>query len=381
MADIDKDLIERFKKVVMRLPEDKRKAMYERLKSMSDEERNAAMKAIVAKAEEAGRSAPSSDDKAAPAPRHNTDKRAVHSPEHTPRAVKRLKPQYRNMLIGIFAFLAVLLIGIEVYRNLDKIRGTVPAQTEVSASESETIQTETTTTEATEPEPTEAPTATPTPAPTSVPIAADAPDLTGLVIVIDPGHQGETSEELENCATWLSVEKPGCTAGGEGVVTGIRESELTLQYALVMRDYLEQCGATVILTRESDDVDISNQERAAIAVDNNADVFIRLHADSANDSMQSGVRVYVPDSGNYTSQNIAWGDTLGTAVAEAEGLEFVGTRQTYLYTGLNYANSVPSFQISLGFLSNSDDESVIVSEENMIAVADAAADFCADFKE
>lgn len=380
MADIDKDLIERFKEVIMRLPEDKRREMYERLKSMSDEERTAAMKAIVARASTVRKSAPAKQSEPIPAPVHTGAPRSAQNEHREPQTVKKLKPLYRNILIGIFAVLAVLLIGIEVYRNLDKIRGTSPAVTEVSSSESEAVQSETATEETTEPQPTATPTVTPTPAPTSVPLAPDAPDLSGLVIVIDPGHQAETSQELEACATWLSVQKPGCTSGGEGVVTGTLESELTLQYALVMRDYLEQCGATVVLTREENDVDISNQERAQIAVDNNADVFIRLHADSANDSMQSGVRVYVPDSGSYTSQNSAWGDTLGTVIAEAEGLEFVETRQTYLYTGLNYANSVPAFQVSIGFLSNSDDESILVTEDNMVAVADATADFCADFK-
>ena len=365
MADLDNDLIQRFKEVLQSLPADKRQEMYSRLKSMNEDERNAAMRAIVQKAGAV-------HTKPQPRPSRATEE----APKSQPR--KTLKKKYRNMLIGALAFLCVAVIGVEVYRNMDKIRGTVPEATTVATSETEAA--ETTPEETTEAEPTPTPTVTPTPAPTNVPLAADAPDLTGMVIVIDPGHQAETSEETEACATWLSVEKPRCTAGGVGVTTGIQEYDLTLQYAIIMRDYLQQCGAEVILTRETSDVDLSNQERAQIAVDNNADIFIRIHADSANDSMQSGVRVYVPDSGSYTSQNVAWGDTLGTAVAEAEGLEFNETRQTYLYTGLNYANSIPSFQFSVGFLSNSDDEAIIISEDNMVAVAGATAAFCVDFK-
>ena len=146
-----------------------------------------------------------------------------------------------------------------------------------------------------------------------------------------------------------------------------------------MRDYLEQCGATVILTRETSDIDLSNQERAQIAVDNEADVFIRIHADEANDSQASGIRIYVPDSGSYTASSSAQADAYGALLSEASGLPFDGTRQTYLYTGLNYANSIPSFQVSLGFLSNSDDEAILVTEDNMVAVAQATSVFCLEF--
>ena len=50
MADLDNDLIQRFKEVLQSLPADKRQEMYSRLKSMNEDERNAAMRAIVQKA-------------------------------------------------------------------------------------------------------------------------------------------------------------------------------------------------------------------------------------------------------------------------------------------------------------------------------------------
>lgn len=223
-------------------------------------------------------------------------------------------------------------------------------------------------------------TPTPTPAPTLIPIREDAPDLTGLIIVIDPGHQAETDNETESTASWLSVEKKRCTDGCVGVTTGVTEYELTLDIALLMKDYLEQCGATVILTRSANDVNISNQERAAIAVENNADVFIRLHADAANDASVSGVNIYVPDSGNFTGSSVASGDTLGQLLSEELGVTYNGTRQTYLYTGLNYANTLPSYQVCLGYLSNSDDETFLLDPQNQLDICAVFAEFCATFK-
>ena len=291
-----------------------------------------------------------------------------------PAPKRKLKKGVKN---AITAFILVVLlgaIGIVGYTFRDKLFAKNPDATET------TVATEPSVAE-TSAAPTATPTVTPTPEPTRVPLAADAPDLTGLTIVIDPGHQETTDSEQELYASWLSATKPRCTAGTTGVVTGTPEYELTLDYSLIIADYLEQCGANVILTRDTNDVNISNQERAQIAVSNNADIFLRIHADAAGDSAASGVRVYIPDNGSYTDTSPAYAEDLAALVADAEGLEVNDVRSTGLYTGLNYANTIRAFQISLGFLSNSDDEAILVNEENIAPVAEAISVFCAEFLE
>ncbi|MBR1797022.1 MAG: N-acetylmuramoyl-L-alanine amidase [Clostridiales bacterium] len=293
-----------------------------------------------------------------------------------PRKKRRLKRKVRN---GIIAFVVVVLfvvVACVAYFNRDKLlegRGTAESVADTVPEETVTPTPEATAT----PSPT--PTVTPTPAPTRVPVAADHPDLTGLTVVIDPGHQQTADEEPELYASWLSSTKPRCTSGTTGVISGVHEYELTLDYSLVLADYLEQCGANVILTREENDVNISNQERAAIATSAQADLFLRIHADAAGDSATSGVRVYIPDSGSYTDTSPSYAQQLADAVAQAEGFEVDRVQRTSLYTGLNYANSIRSFQISLGFLSNIDDEAVLVDEENMVNVAEAISVFCGNF--
>lgn len=373
----NKAVAERFKEILKGLPEDKRKALYSKLKSLPEDQRQGFMETVVKKADGEKKTSKPEPSRKQERPAPSKPKPPVK--EKAPAPKKKLKQKYKNMLIYIAVALVFIgVVGVELYRNRDKIRATSnPAPT--TSSETTLAETTTEVTETTEAEPTPIPTPTPTPAPTPVPVAEGAPDLTGLVVVIDPGHQMTTSEEQELCATWLSVEKPRCTSGATGVVTGVTEYDLTLEYALVMQSYLEQCGATVILTRDTSDIDLSNQERAQIAVDNEADVFIRIHADEANDSEASGIRIYVPDSGSYTSSSTSWGNTYGTLLSEACGLPFDQTRQTYLYTGLNYANTIPSFQVSVGFLSNSDDEAVLVTEDNMVAVAQATSEFCLEF--
>lgn len=291
----------------------------------------------------------------------------------------RVKTSGRDIVVVITILVAfvALCFGLKIFldKKVNSAQEQIASTSETTAATSET--TTETTVETTVPEET---TPSPTPEPTKVPLAEDAPDLTGMVIVIDPGHQAFTSEGNESVSSSSSAEKPRATSGSVGTVTGICEYELTLYYSLKLRDYLEQCGATVLMTREENEVDVSNQERAELAVNNNADLFLRIHADSANDSLQSGVKVFVPDSGNYTASNNAWGESLGNKVAEAFGLPFMGVTATDVYTGLNYANTIPSFQISLGLLSNSDDEAAIINEELQVNACAAMAQFAFELK-
>lgn len=415
---------ERFKAMLASLSPEKRNQLFSVLQKMDKNERDKAMVTILQRYEASvTASADKSHDKqAASAASHvsNNKEQAAHRPGGKPhqehsnsetakqnhshreqpgqrmqnekiddndfdkkpqKAKKDQEAKKRNVAFPVLLTLILLLAAVAAVLFFMNRGSKDDDNDEETVSTAVTVATDPSETEApATPTSTPSPTPSPSPTPTLVPLAEDAPDLSGLVIVIDPGHQAETSSQTESAATWLSVDKPRSTSGSQGVVTGINEYELTLDYALTVRDYLQQCGATVVLTRTENEVDISNQERAQIAVDNNADLFIRIYAGAANDSAQSGVKVYVPDSGSYTSSSVAWGNDLGNKIAEAEGLEFLETMQTYLYTGLNYANTQRAFQINLGFLSNSDDEAILVSEENRAAVAAAISEFCAEFK-
>ncbi len=392
-----------FKKMFSELDKDKKKVLHDYLEKMSPDDR---MKHAVVlgkkyyeshKVEETDRRVIAKTDAKAKAdlkakavaaansaPKTDSNNKAVSKNRSITPNVTEVKskamPESNNsmlvpMLVAACIFLFVLcLLKIKDIRNTKKLQlGSVTATATLQ------IETVVTTTELPTPtaipEPTATPEPTPTPAPTPVPLADNAPDLSGKIIVIDPGHQEITDESEEECAEWLSVTKPRCTSGTTGKATGIHEYEYTLQFGLLLKSYLEECGAEVYITRTVNDVNMSNQERAEYAVSLNPDLFLRIHADGANDSLESGVRVYVPDNGNYTSTNVSEGNNLGKSVAEALGLGFDKALATYVYTGLNYANTIPSFQISLGFLTNSDDESALLDENKQLNAAQAIAEF------
>jgi len=98
------------------------------------------------------------------------------------------------------------------------------------------------------------------------------PDASRPLVVLDPGHGGHD---------------PGASSGA------IREKLVTLQLAQAIRDQLlEQGGVRVALTREEDRY-LMLAERSSIARRLNADLFISIHADSAESDDARGASVYV----------------------------------------------------------------------------------------
>ncbi|MBP5275302.1 MAG: N-acetylmuramoyl-L-alanine amidase [Lachnospiraceae bacterium] len=392
---------QQFKKLLSTLPEDKRNELFSRLKSVSPSEREALIDKILSTAENKTKAEPNrqpapkqpkqqpkKQQKQQPKPQPKQEPKVVNKPKPQPKPKTekpKTDPKKKTEIIAVVSILVVFVgicLGIKILfgdkmdakvEQIEAAAATSTAETtETSAVTTESVETTTQTTVETTPAP------TPTPTPVPVALKEDHPDLTGLVIVIDPGHQATKSAKTEEVKAGGKT-KAGATTGAVGTETGVPEYELTLDISLKLQSYLEGCGATVILTRTSNEVDITNQERAAVATSNNADLFIRIHADAANDSKQSGVKVFVPNSGNYTNSNSKWGDDLGNKVAESIGLEFLGTKSTDVYTGLNYANTVPSFQISLGLISNCDDEAALVNEDNQIEICAAISQFAVGF--
>ena len=103
-------------------------------------------------------------------------------------------------------------------------------------------------------------------------------------IVIDPGHQAKGDSSKEPIGPGASETKAKVTTGATGIYTKQKESELALKVALLLEKELKQEGYNVIMTRKTNNINISNSQRAKIANNAKADAFIRIHADSYDDS-------------------------------------------------------------------------------------------------
>ena len=291
------------------------------------------------------------------------------------------KNPYMSVAVGLLSALLIIGLFYIVYLfNKQRIDGKFNEM--FGMPPSDTISTAVETDDIVGPAPKHFPTDTPTPVPatptpTPITLKDDHPNLKGKTIVIDPGHQAEANTEPENAIPKTSAEKDKATTGATGVDTGAKEYEITLRYALVVKEYLEGCGAKVILTRDTNEANISNIERAKIATDNKADYFIRLHADGIEDATKKGVKVYIPDSGKYLSSSTVEGKKLADMVAKEIGSTSLGVIRSKMYTGLNYADSVRSYQLVIGYISNSEDDALIANEDTPYKVAVAISEFLA----
>jgi N-acetylmuramoyl-L-alanine amidase len=109
--------------------------------------------------------------------------------------------------------------------------------------------------------------------------------LAGKVIILDPGHGGPD--------------------GGASSNNGAMEKDIALEICLALRDYLQEAGALVIMTREKD-TDLADdgtsklryrkaqdlKRRVEIINDTGADLFISVHLNAIPSNKWSGAQTF-----------------------------------------------------------------------------------------
>ena len=156
--------------------------------------------------------------------------------------------------------------------------------------------------------------------------------LRGKVIVVDPGHGGHN---------------PGAVANG------VQEADINLGVSLLLRDKLQKEGATVIMTRQTDQSVASKsstlgqelQARVDIAEKNRADLFISVHSNSNPQKNIAGAMTFYPQNRSsklaLEVQN-ALIDQTGAVDKGVEPATFYVLRKT----------SMPSILVETGFVTN-----------------------------
>ena len=165
-------------------------------------------------------------------------------------------------------------------------------------------------------------------------------------IVIDPGHGGDD---------------PGAVV----TFSEKHEADHTLTTALLLKKELEDLGATVILTRDSDK-SVSLENRAQLSNREQANAFISLHFDSGPNPNASGTTGYYFAA---TSENLA--QTVNKYIARNLTVKSQGTKfQNFLVLR---ENKQPSILLELGYLNNVEDNKLIESSEYQENIAKSIA--------
>ena len=217
------------------------------------------------------------------------------------------------------------------------------------------------------------PTSSTTTNPAVTPPVVDA----GLgVVVIDAGHQEQGNPGLEPEGPGSSTEKPKVESGASGVATHVDESVRNLQVALVLHKVLEARGVKVVMVRTTQKVDIPNSQRAQIANNAHAALFIRLHCDSGPSSL-TGILTLRPGHDWYPAHPIVARSSVAATMIHSATLAATGagnrgiTPRTDL-SGFNWSQ-VPSVLVEMGMMSNPGEDRLLATPAYQQKLADGMA--------
>lgn len=192
-------------------------------------------------------------------------------------------------------------------------------------------------------------------------------DPDGVVVVIDAGHQGKGNNLKEPDGPGSSILKAKVASGATGCATKRPEYILTLEVSLKLRDELKARGYQVVMIRENHAINISNSERAKFANSLDADAFIRIHANSSDNSSVKGVETICQTSNNPYNANLysksrKLSDCILDEFVKSTGAKKRRVWETDTMSGINWC-TVPVTILEMGFLSNPEEDRLMSTEE------------------
>lgn len=188
--------------------------------------------------------------------------------------------------------------------------------------------------------------------------------LANTVVVIDAGHEATGDPGIEPIGPGSKVTAPKATAGASGAYAPHAESEIDLQVALKLRKELQAHGVKVVMVRTSQNVTLSNSQRAVIANKAHATLFIRLHCNAASDTSKHGLSTIAPPKNPWTKPIVSASATarsfVSAAALKATGAASSGTASKDDLSSFNWSK-VPTIVVEMGFVSNSAEDKALTT--------------------
>jgi N-acetylmuramoyl-L-alanine amidase len=161
-------------------------------------------------------------------------------------------------------------------------------------------------------------------------------------IVVDAGHGGKD---------------PGAVSGS------IKEKDINLRTTFKLRDALLSRGYNVIMTRETDDF-IDLYSRPRIANENNADLFISMHANATLSTSINGLEIlYCPSYGsdNKIDDQFPFAEFVYDSILQQTGREGRGIIKRPELVVLR-ETEMPAVLVETGYMTNPEELSLVISD-------------------
>ena len=218
--------------------------------------------------------------------------------------------------------------------------------------------------------------------------------LTVKTIMIDAGHGGKDPGAMGN---------------------GITEKRVTLTLAALLADRLKKQGFTVLFTRQNDSF-VALDQRAVLANNKKADLFISLHVNASKDNKTNGLETYFLDLARTSSAATVAARENAVSVKNISDLQFIltdlmlttklqesqdlaATIHGHMFARLRKAGfsmsdngvrsapfyvlmgaRMPAVLVEIGYLSNDGDAQRIKNQKYLERLADGIAQGVAEYK-
>ncbi len=209
-------------------------------------------------------------------------------------------------------------------------------------------------------------------------VTPDSTTSGGHVVCIDAGHETGVLTDTEPNGPGSSEMKQKVSSGTYGEASGLWEYQLNLTVALKVQSILESRGYTVIMTRTTNDVQMSNIDRAEFANSSGAEIMVRIHANSVENTDVKGALCFGPARDNpYLSsdlieKSLKLSQNIVDSFCAATGAQNRGVDDTNTLTGLNWT-TIPCTYVEMGFMSNTEEDLLMATDDYQNKMAEGIA--------
>jgi len=205
------------------------------------------------------------------------------------------------------------------------------------------------------------------------------------MIAIDAGHQRKGNYGKEPIGPGSKTKKAKVSSGTQGISSRVPEYQLNLTIALKVKEELLDRGYAVFMIRETNNVDISNKERADLASESGSDLFIRIHANGSESSKVKGVSTLFPSEDNpyvsyLSNSSYKLSQSIVDAICAQTGAKNRGASANDTMSGINWS-TLPVAIIEMGFMSNPKEDKAMQTKSYQTKIVNGICDGIDDYYE